>query len=144
MQPAANIWCASFSATQKSPHRSLSRRKSRNEAWCRRRKPVTSFGASLFVRSRKDWVQRLIMLWLAVVSKKHSPWSTLDEQRLLAYKREDKSWSWIFRKFLNRSPTAVRPRWNMVQARLRIKGCGRSCTFFRQHVRSLPTRQFWG
>jgi len=46
IQLAANIWCASFSFTQKSPHRSLLSRKSRNEGWYRRRKPVISFGTS--------------------------------------------------------------------------------------------------
>ena len=46
IQLLANIWFASFSSTQKSPHRSLLSRKSRNEGWCRRRKPITSFGTS--------------------------------------------------------------------------------------------------
>jgi hypothetical protein len=50
--------------------------------------------------------------------RKHSPWSTLDEQRLLAYKKEGKSWRWIFRKFPTRTPAAVRTRWTMVQARV--------------------------
>jgi hypothetical protein len=27
------------------------------------------------------------------------PWEPVDEQRLLAYKKEDKSWGWIFGKF---------------------------------------------
>jgi hypothetical protein len=35
---------------------------------------------------------------------KYSAWSELDEQRLLAYKKEGKSWSWIFRKFPCRTP----------------------------------------
>ena len=51
-------------------------------------------------------------------TRKHSPWSTLDEQRLLAYKKEGKSWRWIFRKFPTRTPAAVRTRWTMVQARV--------------------------
>lgn len=32
-------------------------------------------------------------------ASKHSRWSDLDEQHLLAYKKEDKSREWIFRKF---------------------------------------------
>jgi hypothetical protein len=34
---------------------------------------------------------------------KHIPWSQLDEQRLLAYKKEEKSWEWIFGKFPSRT-----------------------------------------
>ena len=48
---------------------------------------------------------------------KHSRWSDLDEQRLLAYKKEDKSWDWIFGKFPGRTPAAVRTRWNIVRPR---------------------------
>jgi hypothetical protein len=48
-------------------------------------------------------------------TRMHSPWSALDEQRLLGYKKENKPWSWIFRKFPNRTPPAVRTRWNMIQ-----------------------------
>jgi len=33
-------------------------------------------------------------------TRKHSPRSAPDEQRLLAYKKENKSWSWIFQDFL--------------------------------------------
>jgi hypothetical protein len=51
-------------------------------------------------------------------TRKHSMWLPLDEQRLLAYKKEGKSWSWIFRKFPGRTQGAVRTRWHMVQARL--------------------------
>jgi hypothetical protein len=51
-------------------------------------------------------------------TRKHSPWSTLDEQRLLAYKKEGESWRWIFRKFPTRTPAAVRTRWTMVRARV--------------------------
>jgi hypothetical protein len=50
-------------------------------------------------------------------TRKHSVWLPLDEQRLLAYKKEGKSWSWIFRKFPGRTHGAVRTRWHMVQAR---------------------------
>jgi hypothetical protein len=50
--------------------------------------------------------------------RKHSMWLPLDEQRLLAYKKEGKSWSWIFRKFPGRTQGAVCTRWHMVQAQL--------------------------
>lgn len=52
-------------------------------------------------------------------TSKHSLWSDLDEQRLLAYKKEDKSWDWIFKKFPGRTPAAVRTRWTMVQRRFK-------------------------
>jgi hypothetical protein len=45
------------------------------------------------------------------------PWDPIDEQRLLAYKKEGKSWKWIFRRFPGRTQPAVRTRLNMVQAR---------------------------
>jgi hypothetical protein len=31
------------------------------------------------------------------------PWDPVDEQRLLAYKKEGKSWKWIFRQFSGKS-----------------------------------------
>jgi len=40
-------------------------------------------------------------------TSKRSQWSDLDEQRLLAYKKEGKSWDWIFRKFPGRTKPAV-------------------------------------
>ena len=48
-------------------------------------------------------------------TRKHSPWSALDEQHLLGYKKENNSWSWIFHKFPNRTPLAVRRHWNMIR-----------------------------
>ncbi|KAI9768925.1 MAG: hypothetical protein M1840_004521 [Geoglossum simile] len=48
---------------------------------------------------------------------KHSRWSDLDEQRLLAYKKEGKSWDWIFGRFPGRTQPAIRTRWNMVRPR---------------------------
>jgi hypothetical protein len=45
------------------------------------------------------------------------PWDPVDEQRLLAYKKEGKSWKWIFRRFPGRTQPAVRTRLNMIQAR---------------------------
>lgn len=48
-------------------------------------------------------------------TSKHSRWSELDEQRLLAWKKEDKAWDWIFSKFRHRTPAAVRTRWSIVQ-----------------------------
>jgi hypothetical protein len=50
-------------------------------------------------------------------TSKHSRWSDLDEQRLLAYKKEGKSWEWIFRKFPGRTRPAIRTRWNMIRPR---------------------------
>lgn len=47
-------------------------------------------------------------------TSKHSRWDDIDEQRLLAYKKEDKSWDWIFKKFPGRTPATVRTRWTMV------------------------------
>jgi len=38
------------------------------------------------------------------------PWEPVDEQRLLAYKKEDKPWEWIFNKFPGRTQAAVRTR----------------------------------
>jgi hypothetical protein len=50
-------------------------------------------------------------------TSKHSRWSDLDEQRLLAYKKEGKSWEWIFGRFPGRTGPAIRTRWNMVRPR---------------------------
>ena len=47
------------------------------------------------------------------------PWELVDEQRLLAYKKEGKSWDWIFGKFEGRTEAAVRTRWTMVQRRVK-------------------------
>ena len=52
-------------------------------------------------------------------TSKQSRWSKLDEQRLLAYKKEGKDWSWIFGKFPSRTSGAVRTRWHMVQCRVK-------------------------
>jgi hypothetical protein len=50
-------------------------------------------------------------------TSKRSRWSDLDEQRLLAYKKEGKSWEWIFGKFPGRTQPAIRTCWNMVRPR---------------------------
>ena len=50
-------------------------------------------------------------------SRMNVPWDPIDEQRLLAYKKEGKSWKWIFRQFPSRTQPAVRTRLNIVQAR---------------------------
>jgi hypothetical protein len=50
-------------------------------------------------------------------TSKQRRWSDLDEQRLLEYKKEGKSWEWIFGKFPGRTRPAVRTRWNMVRPR---------------------------
>jgi hypothetical protein len=52
-------------------------------------------------------------------TSKHSRWDDIDEQRLLAYKKEDKSWDWIFKKFPGRTPAAVRTRWTKVQRKVK-------------------------
>jgi len=48
-------------------------------------------------------------------------WKPLDEQRLLAWKRENKSWKWIFSQFPNRTPGAIRTRVNMLQTAVRSR-----------------------
>ncbi|PVH87780.1 hypothetical protein DL98DRAFT_509343 [Cadophora sp. DSE1049] len=50
-------------------------------------------------------------------TSKHSRWSDLDEQRLLAYKKESKSWEGIFGKFPSRTQPTIRTRWNIVRPR---------------------------
>jgi hypothetical protein len=45
------------------------------------------------------------------------PWDPVGEQRLLAWKKEGKSWKWIFRKFPGRTQQAVRQRLSMVKRR---------------------------
>jgi len=62
-------------------------------------------------------------------TSKHSQLSKVDEQRLLAYKKEDKPWDWIFGKFPGRTRLAVRTRWNMIRPKvvwtrlLELVGC---------------------
>ncbi|KAH8587346.1 hypothetical protein B0O99DRAFT_694618 [Bisporella sp. PMI_857] len=51
---------------------------------------------------------------------KHNRWSMLDEQRLAAYKKEDKPWEWIFKKFSNRTEPAIRTRWSIIQNRSKM------------------------
>jgi hypothetical protein len=50
-------------------------------------------------------------------TSKHSRWTDLDGQRLLAYKKEGKSWEWIFGTFPARTRPPIRTRWNMIQSR---------------------------
>ncbi|KAH9213504.1 hypothetical protein DL95DRAFT_506310 [Leptodontidium sp. 2 PMI_412] len=45
------------------------------------------------------------------------PWDPIDEQRLLAYKKEGKSWKWIFRQFQGRTENSVRQRLSIVRRR---------------------------
>jgi hypothetical protein len=47
------------------------------------------------------------------------PWDPVDEQRLLAWKKEGKSWDWIFGKFPGRTENAVRMRLSMVKHRVK-------------------------
>ena len=50
-------------------------------------------------------------------TRKNITWDDIDEQRLLAYKKESKSWGWIFGKFPSRTQPAIRTRWNMLRPR---------------------------
>jgi len=50
-------------------------------------------------------------------TSKQRRWPDLDEQRLLVYKKEGKSWDWIFGKFPCRTRPAIRTRWNIVRLR---------------------------
>ncbi len=52
-------------------------------------------------------------------TSKHSRWDDIDKQRLLAYKKEDKSWGWIFGGFPGGTPAAVRTRWTIVQRQVK-------------------------
>jgi hypothetical protein len=45
------------------------------------------------------------------------PWDPVDEQRLVAWKKEGKPWDWIFKKFPGRTYPAIRTRWSMVRPR---------------------------
>jgi hypothetical protein len=45
------------------------------------------------------------------------PWDPIDEQRLVAWKKEGKPWDWIFKKFPGRTHPAIRTRWSMVRPR---------------------------
>lgn len=51
--------------------------------------------------------------------RKYSEWSPLDKQRLSAYKKEGKSWEWIFSKFPGRTKGAVRTRWSTMQPKVK-------------------------
>jgi len=53
------------------------------------------------------------------IKSKYPLWELVDEQRLQAYKKEGKSWDWIFKKFSGRTSAAVRTRWTMVQHRIK-------------------------
>ncbi|CAM6003525.1 unnamed protein product [Sphagnum balticum] len=46
------------------------------------------------------------------------PWNPVDEQRLLAWKKEGNSWKWIFRKFPDRTEQAVRQRLSTLKRRV--------------------------
>jgi hypothetical protein len=47
--------------------------------------------------------------------RKLIPWSELEEQRLLAYKKENQSWRWICAQFQNRTRGAILTRWHMLR-----------------------------
>lgn len=50
-------------------------------------------------------------------ARRNIPWDPIDEQRLVAWKKEGKSWEWIFNKFSSRTPATVRNRWSKVRSR---------------------------
>jgi hypothetical protein len=50
-------------------------------------------------------------------TRKNVPWEDIDEQRLLAYIKEEKPWKWIFPKFPGKTPAAIRTRWNAIRHR---------------------------
>jgi hypothetical protein len=45
------------------------------------------------------------------------PWDPVDEQRLVAWKKEGKPWGWIFKKLPGRTHPTIRTRWSMVRPR---------------------------
>jgi hypothetical protein len=47
--------------------------------------------------------------------RRNRRWEPLDEQRLLAWRKENKPWKWIFDRFPDRTEAAVRVRWHMLQ-----------------------------
>jgi len=53
-------------------------------------------------------------------------WSDLDEQRLLAYKKEGKSWEWIFGKFHGRTRPTICTRWRMSERDLILLSTSRN------------------
>ena len=48
----------------------------------------------------------------AAAGRSNRRWDPLEEQRLLAWRREKKSWKWIFNQFPDRSEGAIRVRWH--------------------------------
>jgi hypothetical protein len=46
-------------------------------------------------------------------------WEPLEEQRLLAWRREKKEWQWIFEQLPHRKPGAIRTRHHMLERRER-------------------------
>ncbi|KAH6700566.1 hypothetical protein BKA61DRAFT_582534 [Leptodontidium sp. MPI-SDFR-AT-0119] len=61
------------------------------------------------VRARTSWGRS--------GTRMNVPWDPIDEQRLLAYKKEGKSWKWIFRQFQGRTENSVRQRSSIVKRR---------------------------
>lgn len=45
------------------------------------------------------------------------PWDPVDVQRLVVWRKEEKPWDWIFKKFPSRTHGAIRTRWHMTQSR---------------------------
>jgi hypothetical protein len=53
--------------------------------------------------------------------RRNRRWEPLEEKQLLAWRREEKSWKWIFERFPDRTEGAVRVRFHMLQQRLAQK-----------------------
>lgn len=49
------------------------------------------------------------------IHRSNQRWDPLDEERLLAWKKEGKSWKWVFDQFPTRTEGAIRVRWHLLQ-----------------------------
>jgi len=51
----------------------------------------------------------------STADRRNRRWEPLEEQRLLAWRKEKKPWKWVFEQFPDRSEGAVRLRFHMLQ-----------------------------
>ena len=49
------------------------------------------------------------------IGRTNRRWESLGERRLLAWRKEERPWEWIFDQFPDRSEGAVRACWHMLQ-----------------------------
>lgn len=63
------------------------------------------------------WLPALYQKQGGLSVRMNIPWDPLDEQRLVAWKKEGKPWDWTFKKFPGRTHPAIRTRWSMVRPR---------------------------